>query len=39
MRTAFTALESWTQHGTTPPKSATLPRPTSGDTVNTCSIS
>lgn len=39
MRTAFTALESWTQHGTTPPKSATLPRPTSGDTVNTCSLS
>ncbi|MEV0664004.1 tannase/feruloyl esterase family alpha/beta hydrolase [Actinomadura luteofluorescens] len=39
MRTAFTALESWTRHGTTPPKSATLPRPTSGDTVNTCSLS
>ncbi|MFD0536445.1 tannase/feruloyl esterase family alpha/beta hydrolase [Actinomadura luteofluorescens] len=39
MRTAFTALESWTQHGTTPPKSTTLPRPTSGDTVNTCSLS
>lgn len=39
MRTAFTALESWTQHGTTPPKSATLPRPSSGDTVNTCSLS
>ncbi|GGQ05529.1 hypothetical protein BKA00_003446 [Actinomadura coerulea] len=38
MRTAFTALESWTQHGTTPPKSATLPRPTSGDPVNTCSL-
>ncbi|MGW2311257.1 tannase/feruloyl esterase family alpha/beta hydrolase [Actinomadura luteofluorescens] len=38
MRTAFTALESWTQHGTTPPKSTTLPRPASGDTVNTCSL-
>jgi hypothetical protein len=38
MRTAFTALESWTQGGTPPPRSATLPRPTSGDTVNTCSL-
>lgn len=39
MRTAFTALESWTRNGTPPPKSATLPRPASGDLVNTCSLS
>jgi hypothetical protein len=38
MRTAFTALESWTQHGTPPPHSTTLPRPTSGDLLNTCSL-
>ncbi|NEA29059.1 tannase/feruloyl esterase family alpha/beta hydrolase [Actinomadura bangladeshensis] len=38
MRTAFTALESWTRNGTPPPASATLPRPASGDLVNTCSL-
>lgn len=38
MRTAFTALESWTRDGTPPPESATLPRPTSGDLVNTCPL-
>ncbi|MFA1545747.1 alpha/beta hydrolase family protein [Actinomadura chokoriensis] len=38
MRTAFTALESWTRNGATPPESATLPRPASGDLVNTCSL-
>jgi hypothetical protein len=38
MRTAFTALESWTRNGTPPPPSATLPRPASGDLVNTCSL-
>ncbi|NVI88777.1 tannase/feruloyl esterase family alpha/beta hydrolase [Actinomadura sp. BRA 177] len=38
MRTAFTALESWTRNGTPPPKSTTLPRPTSGDLLNTCSL-
>ncbi|WP_433462984.1 tannase/feruloyl esterase family alpha/beta hydrolase [Spirillospora sp. CA-128828] len=38
MRSAFTALESWTQGGTPPPASATLSRPASGDIVNTCSL-
>ncbi|NDU76385.1 tannase/feruloyl esterase family alpha/beta hydrolase [Actinomadura sp. DSM 109109] len=38
MRTAFTALESWTQQGTTPPKSTTLPRPTTTDPINTCTL-
>ncbi|WP_021597632.1 tannase/feruloyl esterase family alpha/beta hydrolase [Actinomadura welshii] len=38
IRTAFTALESWTQDGTPPPRSTTLPRPTSGDPTNTCSL-
>ncbi|MFA1543991.1 tannase/feruloyl esterase family alpha/beta hydrolase [Actinomadura monticuli] len=38
MRTAFTALESWTDGGATPPASATLPRPATGDLVNTCSL-
>ncbi|MFB4311792.1 tannase/feruloyl esterase family alpha/beta hydrolase [Actinomadura sp. GTD37] len=38
MRTAFTALESWTRNGTAPPESGTLPRPASGDLVNTCSL-
>lgn len=39
MRAAFTALEDWTRDGRTPPKSATLPRPSGGDLVNTCSLS
>ncbi|GAA2105611.1 tannase/feruloyl esterase family alpha/beta hydrolase [Actinomadura alba] len=38
MRSAFTALETWTAGGRTPPPSATLPRPTSGDLANTCSL-
>jgi hypothetical protein len=39
MRTAFTALESWTaRRGQAPPPSATLPRPAVGDLVNTCSL-
>jgi hypothetical protein len=38
MRTAFTALESWTRNGTPPPPSATLPRPASGEHVNTSSL-
>ncbi|TDC83462.1 tannase/feruloyl esterase family alpha/beta hydrolase [Actinomadura sp. 7K507] len=38
MRTAFTALEKWTQGGPNPPESATLPRPATGDIVNDCSL-
>jgi hypothetical protein len=36
-RAAFTALEGWSA-GHRPPPSATLPRPTSGDLANTCSL-
>ncbi|MGH3389742.1 MAG: tannase/feruloyl esterase family alpha/beta hydrolase [Actinomadura sp.] len=36
--TAFTALERWTVEGTVPPPDATVPRPTSGDLANTCSL-
>jgi hypothetical protein len=36
-RSAFTALEGW-RAGRTPPPSATLARPTSGDLANTCSL-
>jgi hypothetical protein len=36
-RSAFTALEGWSA-GHRPPPSATLPRPTSGDLANTCSL-
>ncbi|MFI0350562.1 tannase/feruloyl esterase family alpha/beta hydrolase [Actinomadura sp. 9N407] len=39
MRTAFTALEAWTAPGhQAPPPSATLPRPTTGDLANDCSL-
>ncbi|TDE37215.1 tannase/feruloyl esterase family alpha/beta hydrolase [Actinomadura sp. 6K520] len=40
MRTAFDALERWTapHGGQAPPPSATIPRQTSGDVANTCSI-
>ena len=40
MRTAFEALERWTapHGGQAPPPSATIPRQTTGDVVNTCSI-
>jgi hypothetical protein len=38
MRTAFTALEGWTTRHQAPPADATLPRPTSGDLANTCSL-
>jgi hypothetical protein len=40
MRTAFAALERWTAPGggQAPPPSATIPRQTSGDVANTCSI-
>ncbi|WP_084549749.1 3-hydroxybutyrate oligomer hydrolase family protein [Actinomadura rifamycini] len=37
MRSAFTALETWTSGGGAPPPSATLPEP-SGDVLNTCSL-
>lgn len=36
-RSAFAALEGWSA-GHPPPPSATLPRPTSGDLANTCSL-
>jgi hypothetical protein len=35
---AFDALEGWTATGRTPPRSATLPRPATGDLANTCSL-
>ncbi|SFQ38577.1 3HB-oligomer hydrolase (3HBOH) [Actinomadura madurae] len=40
MRTAFEALERWVGPGggQAPPPSATIPRQTSGDVVNTCAI-
>ncbi|GAA1516277.1 tannase/feruloyl esterase family alpha/beta hydrolase [Sphaerisporangium rubeum] len=38
-RGAFTALATWTSGGQAPPAGATLPRPTSGDLANTCSLS
>ncbi|GLZ06250.1 hypothetical protein Acsp03_37160 [Actinomadura sp. NBRC 104412] len=40
MRTAFEALERWTAPGggQAPPRSATIPRQTSGDVVNSCSL-
>ncbi|TLP56911.1 3-hydroxybutyrate oligomer hydrolase family protein [Microbispora triticiradicis] len=37
-RSAFTALEAWIGRGTTPPPSATLPRPATGDLDNTCTL-
>lgn len=37
-RAAFTALEDWVERGTTPPASATVPRPDGTDLVNTCSL-
>jgi hypothetical protein len=36
--TAFDALEQWVRTGKTPPPSTTLPRPTTGDLANTCSL-
>src|SRR5690606_24051152 len=39
MRTAFEALENWTDgHREPPPPSATVPRRTSGDVANTCAL-
>ncbi|PXX58799.1 tannase/feruloyl esterase [Nocardia tenerifensis] len=37
-RTAFTALESWTIAGQSPPPDATVPRPATGDLANTCEL-
>lgn len=37
-RSAFIALEEWVNGRTSPPADATVPRPTSGDPVNTCSL-
>ena len=38
-RSAFAALEAWVEDGVAPPADATLPRPGSGDIVNSCSLS
>ncbi|MGH8894314.1 MAG: tannase/feruloyl esterase family alpha/beta hydrolase [Actinomycetes bacterium] len=37
-REAFVALERWVEEHVRPPASVTLPRPTSGDLVNTCAL-
>ncbi|MQA93572.1 MAG: tannase/feruloyl esterase family alpha/beta hydrolase [Streptosporangiales bacterium] len=37
-RTAFEALEKWVEHRTPPPPSATIPRPATGDLVNSCDL-
>jgi hypothetical protein len=37
-RTAFTALEAWVESGVAPPPSRTIPRPDSGDLLNTCPL-
>lgn len=37
-RSAFGALEAWVEDGVAPPADATLPRPSSGDIVNSCSL-
>ncbi|MEV5326701.1 tannase/feruloyl esterase family alpha/beta hydrolase [Nonomuraea sp. NPDC052634] len=39
MRSAFEALERWVDGHRQPPRSATIPRQTTGDVVNTCSLS
>ncbi len=38
-RAAFASLERWVDHRVAPPAGGTLPRPTSGDLVNTCDLS
>lgn len=35
-RSAFTALTQWVERGAAPPASRTVPRPASGDVVNSC---
>lgn len=37
-RTAFVAMERWVQRRVAPPASTTVPRPDSGDLVNTCAL-
>ena len=37
-RTGFDALTAWVGDGTAPPADATVPRPTSGDLLHTCSL-
>lgn len=37
-RAAFTAMTAWVEHSEEPPPSRTVPRPTSGDLVNTCAL-
>jgi hypothetical protein len=37
-RAAFQALESWVEHKNAPPASRFVPKPASGDLVNTCSL-
>lgn len=37
-RTALQALDAWTTQGTRPPASTTIPRPTSADPANTCTL-
>ncbi|WP_433245423.1 tannase/feruloyl esterase family alpha/beta hydrolase [Streptosporangium sp. CA-135522] len=37
-RSAFEALTSWVEQGQSPPPSATVPRPASGDLVNGCQL-
>ncbi len=37
-RDALTDLDEWVSHGQPPPASGTVPRPASGDLVNTCSL-
>ena len=38
-RTGFDLLTAWVEKGTAPPADATVPRPASGDLLNTCTLS
>jgi len=37
-RSAFVALEAWVEQGTQPPASGFVPKPASGDVVNSCAL-
>ncbi|MET9518281.1 tannase/feruloyl esterase family alpha/beta hydrolase [Streptomyces sp. NPDC002994] len=37
-RSAFTALAAWVEDGSAPPTDRTIPRPASGDVVNSCAL-